>query len=163
MSYSTTVKTTRDGTIVLTDGSANTLTVAYEGEGSFSYDGSAETAARVPIYDRGVVVGVRKGADEPFKTVSFNVDLRTLTDDTAGSVIDFIMKTNAYSANTSTSSNSDFYTINVEYQIDGGSDDHNYKITCTDAVGSYTFQEGYPSTISLTFEIFGTITRAHYS
>ena len=101
MAYSTTVKTIRDGTIVLTLGDGTTLTVAYEGEGSFSYDGSAETAARVPIYDRGVVVGVRKGADEPFKTVSFNVDLRTLTDDTAGSVIDFIMKTNAYSANTS--------------------------------------------------------------
>ena len=165
MAYSTTVKTTRDGSILLTDGSGNNLAVAYEGEGSFNYDGSAETAARVPIYDRGVVVGVRKGADEPFKTVSFNVDLRSLTDDTAGSIIDFIKKTNAYAANTSTSANSDFYTINVEYSIEATTlgDDHDYKITLADCVPSYSFTEGYPSTISLSFEVFGTVTRAHYT
>ena len=165
MGYSTSVKTVRDGKITLQSGGGSpvTLEVAYEGEGNFSYDGNGETAARLPIYDRGVVVGVRKQADEAFRSVTFQVDLRTLTDDTAGSVIDFINKTNAYSANESTSTNSDFYTINVIYEISAVTslgDDHDYKITMTDCCGLYSITEGYPTTISLTFESYGTTTRA---
>lgn len=161
MPYSTTVKTKRDGKITLSDGTGVpiTLEVAYEGEGSFS--SGEERSERIPIYDRGTVVGVRRGNDAPFQTATFEFNLRALTDDTHGSVIDFIMFTNTYSTNTSTSNNSDFKTVDVEYFIEGTAlgDDHDYKYTMTQCVGFYTFTEGTPSTVSITFECYGTVSR----
>ncbi len=96
MPYSTTVKTKRDGKITLSDGTGTpiTLEVAYEGEGSFS--SGEERSERIPIYDRGTVVGVRRGNDAPFQTATFEFNLRALTDDTHGSVIDFIIFKNKY-------------------------------------------------------------------
>ena len=163
MPYSTTVKTKRDGTIQLRDGTGTpiTLEVAYEGEGNFS--SGEERSERVPIFDRGVVTGVRRGNDAPFQTATFDFNLRALSDDNSGSVLDFIMFTGSYVGNVSTSTNSDFKTISVVYTIDGTAlgDDHDYTYTMTNCVGFYTFSEGSPSTCTVTFECYGTATRAH--
>ena len=59
-------KTVRDGKITLKDGAANTLIIAYEGEGNFSFDGAGEKASRLTLMDRGTIVGCRKENDHDF-------------------------------------------------------------------------------------------------
>lgn len=165
MSYSTIVKTSRDGTIKLTDNGGTSLTVAFEGEGNFSYDGD-RLADRLPIYDRGQVVGVRKGNDPAFITASFDINLRQLaSDQTNGSVIDFINKTNAYSGLVSTSTTSDFFTCTLEYSIEGTDvgDLQDSKVVMSEVVLSYSVSEGMPSTVTITAECYGTVSRTYYT
>jgi hypothetical protein len=164
MSYSTVVKTVRDGKITISDNGGTSLEVAYEGEGNFSFDGE-KLAARVAIFDRGTVVGVRKGADPEFITASFDVNLRMLSSGHTGSVLDFINKTNAYAGLVSTSSDSDFFTVNLTYEIEGTAlgDATDSKVTLTNCVATYSVQEATPSTATLTFECFGTVTRESYT
>ena len=119
MAYSTAPKVRRDGKITLKDGTTPTpvsLEVAYE-EGNFSFDQTKSD--RIVIRDRGTIVSVRKGDDQPI-TGSFTIYMRQFTSASAGSVLDFINKTNSYSSNASVSSTvaTDEYAINIEFDRD---------------------------------------------
>ena len=77
MAYSTAPKVRRDGKITLKDGTtpvAVSLEVAYE-EGNFSFDQTKSD--RIVIRDRGTIVSVRKGDDQPI-TGSFTIYMRQI-------------------------------------------------------------------------------------
>tara|TARA_Y100001973_G_C5205094_1_gene340937 strand:+ start:4400 stop:4900 length:501 start_codon:yes stop_codon:yes gene_type:complete len=161
MAYSTIPKVKKDGTIILTDGSANSLTVAYE-EGNFSFDFPLEDA--IVIRDRGTISCVRKGDNQPI-TGTFSFYFRDFTDSEVGGVRDFITKQNAYSANTSTGTAGspyvEHYCISIKYEIDSSLDGHsstNSAATLAKCTCSFSFSEGDPSAFSISFTAYGGVT-----
>lgn len=164
MAYSTAPKVRRDGKITLKDGTTPTavsLEVAYE-EGNFSFDQTKSD--RIVIRDRGTIVSVRKGDDQPI-TGSFTIYMRQFTSASAGSVLDFINKTNSYSSNVSVSSTvaTDEYAINIEFEVDGdavGDDDGDTTATFDTCICVASFSEGDPNQINVSFECYNGITYA---
>lgn len=164
MAYSTAPKVRRDGKITLKDGTTPTavsLEVAYE-EGNFSFDQTKSD--RIVIRDRGTIVSVRKGDDQPI-TGSFTIYMRQFTSASAGSVLDFINKTGSYSANQSVSSTvaTDEYAINIEFEVDGdavGDTDGDTTATFDTCICLASFSEGDPNQITVSFECYNGITYA---
>jgi hypothetical protein len=164
MAYSTAPKVRRDGKITLKDGTTPTavsLDVAYE-EGNFSFDQTKSD--RIVIRDRGTIVSVRKGDDQPI-TGSFTIYMRQFTSASAGSVLDFINKTNSYSSNVSVSSTvaTDEYAINIEFEVDGdavGDTDGDTTATFDTCICVASFSEGDPNQINVSFECYNGITYA---
>lgn len=163
MAYSTAPKVRRDGKITLKDGTGTpvTLEVAYE-EGNFSFDQTKSD--RIVIRDRGTIVSVRKGDDQPI-TGSFTIYMRQFTSASAGSVLDFINKTNAYSSNQSVSSTvaTDEYAINIVFEVDGdavGDTDGDTTATFDTCICLASFSEGDPNQITISFECYNGIVYA---
>lgn len=163
MAYSTAPKVRRDGKITLKDGTGIpvTLEVAYE-EGNFSFDQTKSD--RIVIRDRGTIVSVRKGDDQPI-TGSFTIYMRQFTSASAGSVLDFINKTNAYSSNQSVSSTvaTDEYAINIVFEVDGdavGDTDGDTTATFDTCICLASFSEGDPNQITVSFECYNGIVYA---
>jgi len=163
MAYSTAPKVRRDGKITLKDGTGTpvTLEVAYE-EGNFSFDQTKSD--RIVIRDRGTIVSVRKGDDQPI-TGSFTIYMRQFTSASAGSVLDFINKTNAYSSNQSVSSTvaTDEYAINIVFEVDGdavGDTDGDTTATFDTCICLASFSEGDPNQITVSFECYNGIVYA---
>ena len=164
MAYSTAPKVRRDGKITLKDGTTPTavsLEVAYE-EGNFSFDQTKSD--RIVIRDRGTIVSVRKGDDQPI-TGSFTIYMRQFTSASAGSVLDFINKTGSYSSNVSASSSvaTDEYAINIEFEVDGdavGDTDGDTTATFDTCICLASFSEGDPNQITVSFECYNGITYA---
>jgi len=163
MAYSTAPKVRRDGKITLKDGTGVpvTLEVAYE-EGNFSFDQTKSD--RIVIRDRGTIVSVRKGDDQPI-TGSFTIYMRQFTSSSAGSVLDFINKTGSYSSNQSVSSTvaTDEYAINIEFEVDGdavGDTDGDTTATFDTCICLASFSEGDPNQITVSFECYNGITYA---
>ena len=164
MAYSTIVKTKRDGVLTLKDGTGTpvTLEISYE-EGNVTFD--TPKAAQSVIRDRGAIVNVRKGDDEPSATGSFSAYFRQFTDASeAGDILDFINKTGNYSSNVSTGSTGtpyvEFYCIDIEYICDsslsGDADDH--IATLSKCVCTASFTEGDPSSFTINFTCYGGVT-----
>ena len=164
MAYSSAPKVRRDGKITLKDGTTPTavsLVVDYE-EGNFSFD--QVKSDRIVIRDRGTIKSVRRGDDQPL-TGSFTIYMRQFTSATAGSVLDFINKTNSYSGNASASTTvaTDEYTINIEFEVDGdavGDDDGDTTATFNTCICQASFAEGDPNQITVNFECYNGVTYA---
>lgn len=162
MAYSTAPKVRRDGVIKLKDGTSPTpvsLTVDYE-EGNFAFEQTKSD--RTVIRDRGTIVSVRRGDDQPI-TGSFTIYMRQFTSSSAGSVLDFINKTGSYSANVSASSSvaTDEYAINIVFEVDGdavGDTDGDTLATFDTCICTASFSEGDPNTITVSFECFNGVT-----
>ena len=161
MAYSTAPKVRRDGIIKLADGTGTpvTLVVDYE-EGNFSFDQTK--ADRIVIRDRGTIKSVRKGDDQPI-TGSFTIYMRQFTSSSVGSVLDFINRTNAYSANISVSStvSTDEYAINIIFEVDGdavGDSDGDTLATFDTCICVASFSEGDPNQITVSFECYNGVT-----
>jgi hypothetical protein len=162
MAYSTAPKVRRDGVIKLKDGTSPTpvsLTVDYE-EGNFAFEQTKSD--RTVIRDRGTIVSVRRGDDQPI-TGSFTIYMRQFTSASAGSVLDFINKTGSYSANVSASSSvaTDEYAINIVFEVDGdavGDTDGDTLATFDTCICTASFSEGDPNTITVSFECFNGVT-----
>ena len=112
----------------------------------------------------GTIVTVRKGDDQPAATGSFSAYMREFADQTnAGSILDFINKTNNYSGNTTATSSGIFveeYAIHIEYQVDGTGfgDDANHKATLNTCIATVSFTEGDPSMFNISFTCYGPVT-----
>lgn len=158
MAESTVVGVPRDGTIVLTNGDAASYTVAYE-NGDFSY--SEDRAERVVIYDRGTVVGLRS-ANDAIPSFSFTVHFREFMNAADATILDFVYKTNNQSGATSTGGTGfEPFLVDVEFGADmSGLSGSNTKVTMTKCLITASFSEGSPDSISLSGEVYGTITRA---
>jgi len=166
MAYSTTPKVRRDGQIQLLDhGGSNTLIIAYE-EGAFSFDQTKPD--RIVIRDRSSIATVRRGDEQPI-TGSFSFYMRQFTSSTAGSALDFINKTGAYSGNTSSASTGqpfvEEYAIDIKITVDGtglGDDaaDDVHTATFARCVATASFSEGDPNQFNISFECFGGVTYA---
>lgn len=166
MAYSTVPKVRRDGTIKLIDGAgvANTLTIAYE-EGNLTFDVSK--ADQTVIRDRSTIVTVRKGDEQPAATGSFSAFMREFADQTnAGSIVDFINKTNHYSGNQSSGTTGtpfiEEYCIDIEYTVEGTdfNDDLDHKATLSKCICTVSFTEGDPSSFAISFTCYGGVTFA---
>jgi hypothetical protein len=161
MAFSTVPKVRRDGKITLKDGGSASLEVAYE-EGNLTFE--ITKSDQTVIRDRGVITTVRKGDDQPAATGSFSAYMREFADQTnAGSIIDFINKTNAYSGNTSATSSGVYveeYSINIEFDVEGTDfgDDGDHKAVLTQCICTVSFTEGDPSMFNLSFTCYGGVT-----
>ena len=165
MAYSTVPKMRRDGKIVLLDSTTPTpvsLEVAFE-EGTLAF--TPTKPAQVIIRDRHAITNVRRGDEEPIASGSFSLFLREFTDSVqAGSVLDFVNKTGFYSSNISTGASGspqiEEYCIDIQYTVDGLSlgDDSDHTATLTKCICDIAFSEGDPSTLTINFVSFGTVT-----
>lgn len=160
MAFSTVPKVRRDGTITLKDGGSASLEISYEAADlTFEVTKSDQTIIR----DRSVIVTVRKGDDQPAATGSFSAYFREFADQTnAGSILDFINKTNNYSGNTSATSTDVYveeYCINIEYDVAGTTfgDDANHRATLTQCIATVSFTEGDPSAFNISFTCYGGV------
>tara|TARA_R110000824_G_scaffold88655_4_gene217900 strand:- start:93 stop:560 length:468 start_codon:yes stop_codon:yes gene_type:complete len=149
----------RDGTLTVTSGGGSpvTYTVAYE-DGDLSF--SKDKDARIVIRDRGNIVGVRKG-ESPVLSGSFTVHQRDFTDGTALTLVDMLDKTGAASGHTSTGSGAyENFMVDIKIQIEGTAhgDSADGSATFSKCVATWSFSEGQPNKISVSFECFGGIT-----
>jgi len=159
MAASVVPKIMRDGVITILDGAASpaSYTVSYE-DGDFSF--GKDKDARIVVRDRGNIVGVRKG-DSPVISGSFTVHQRDFTDGTSLTLVDMLDKTGAASSHTSTGSGA-FENFMVDFKLTIEGDDHGDSAdgtaTFSKCVASWSFTEGQPNKISVSFECFGGIT-----
>lgn len=169
MAYSTIPKIRRDGTITLKDGTSSTvsLVVSYE-EGAMSFD-LAKPADQTIIRDRGTIVTVRKGDDQPSATGSFTAYMRQFTSSSAGSILDFINKAGAYASNESVARYDkgrtpvlEEYAIDIEYDVEGTDfgDDNDHKATIKSCICTASFSEGDPNQFTINFTAYGGVTFA---
>lgn len=160
MAFSTVPKVRRDGKITLKDGGTASLEIAYE-EGNLTFE--VTKADQTVIRDRGVITTVRKGDDQAAATGSFSAYMREFADQTnAGSILDFINKTNNYSGNTSATSSDVYveeYSINIEYDVEGTdfNDDLDHKATLTQCICTVSFTEGDPNMFNISFTCYGGV------
>lgn len=164
MPASQVIKHWRDGTIVLTDGAAHSLTVPFS-MGDFKLSGLSADMFDVKVYKvRGVKQTVRKGESvEP--TGSFSCSVADFSDAANSTVHDFCRKANLYSGNTSTMSASstppgDIYAVQIVWNIEGTDmgDPADHSVTCTHCQVTMDLNEGEPDTISFNFTVYGTVT-----
>lgn len=158
MAASVVPKIMRDGTITVISGGGSpvTYTVAYE-DGDFSF--SKDKDARIVIRDRGTIVGVRKG-ESPVISGSFTVHQRELTDANALSLVDMLDKTGAASGHTSTGSGAyEDFMVDLKLTIEGTlhGDTHDGSATFSKCIATWSFSEGAPNKVSVSFECFGGI------
>ena len=154
MAVSTVIKHFSDGSITLSDGTGTPveLTVPFS-EGDFSVSGIQESQKAVSVYQsRGVLHSLRLG-EKTFITGSFSAMLADVSDASAGNLLDFIRKTNAYSGNTSTVSSGDCYAIKITLSIEGTDlgDSADHTIVLDDCTCSADVSEGEPDSISISF------------
>lgn len=154
MAVSTVIKHFTDGTIELADGTGTpvTLTVPFS-QGDFSLSGVQESQKAVNVYQsRGTLHSLRLG-EKTFVTGSFSAMLADVSDSSAGNLLDFVRKSNAYSGNASTSSNGDVYTIKITLTIEGTDlgDSADHTIVLDDCACTADVSEGEPNSISISF------------
>ena len=154
MAVSTVIKHFTDGTVTLADGTGTpvTLTVPFS-QGDFSLSGVQESQKAVNVYQsRGVLHSVRLG-EKAFVTGSFSAMLADVSDSSAGNLLDFVRKTNAYSANASTLSSGDAYLIKITLEIEGTDlgDSADHTIVVDECACTADVSEGEPNSISISF------------
>jgi hypothetical protein len=164
MAASSLVKTKRDGTITIIDGTSptpNEYTVSFE-VGDFSY--SEEKADRTVIRDRGAIVGLRAG-DDPVITASFSVHLRDLHNTTADVLLDFLYNRGYASSTTSVASTGgtgfEQYLVNIKFTIDANSVDSGeavQSVTFAKCLCVYSLSEGDPDSLEISAECYGGLT-----
>jgi len=164
MAASSLVKTKRDGTITIIDGTSptpNEYTVSFE-VGDFSY--SEEKADRTVIRDRGAIVGLRAG-DDPVITASFSVHLRDLHNTTADVLLDFLYNRGYASSTTSVASTGgtgfEQYLVNIKFTIDANSVDAGeavQSVTFAKCLCVYSLSEGDPDSLEISAECYGGLT-----
>ena len=154
MAESTVVKVRRDGTITLKDGGANTYVVAYE-NGDLSFDGGSK-ADRIVIRDRGTIAGLRKG-DDPVPSLSFTVMMRGFTDQSAGSLIDFLDNSGPVTLTSTGGTGYEQFLIDIQFDVEGTAhgDSNDHRATAAKCLCTWSFSEGDPATISVSAEIYG--------
>ena len=158
MAESTVVGVPRDGEITISNGSGGAYVTSYE-NGDFSY--SEDRAERVIIYDRGSVAGLRSGNDA-IPSFSFTVHFREFMNAAADTILDFVYQTNNSSGATSAGGTGfEPFLVDVVFKADMAAlSGSNTKVTMTKCLITASFSEGSPDSISLSGEVYGTITRA---
>lgn len=147
-----------DGSLVLTDGAANSLTVPLC-NGDISASGLQEDQKQVNVYEaRGVLTGLRKGAPQ-YPEISFTAQLADVSDGSDTTLIDFALRQNSYSGNTSTTTaKGDVYTLDATLTIEGTDfgDSADHTLTWADVHLVLEISEGEPNTISVTGTVYGS-------
>lgn len=150
-------KTFRNGKVEAIDALGLSYEYSYE-DGDFSF--GAEQAARTVVYDRGVIVGLRK-ANDPVLTASFTVDMRQFAGADANAV-DVIERTGAWVAATSTGGpNFEFFVCGYKFTVQGVTygEAANHVLTLSKVFAVWDFKEGDRNKIVVKLEIYGGYTR----
>ena len=159
MAEAVTVKNFRDGTITIVRG-ASTYVIAYEaGDLQLTpprYDVSV-------VYDRGEIAGLRKTTKQP-GSFSFTAHFRSIADAGSVTLVDMIEKTGA-AAGYSTTGATGYEPDLADLLWTVESTDHeaaieDSTITATSCRYLWDVAEGDPTSINITGEIYGTVTRA---
>lgn len=161
MAISTVVKSYRDGTIVLSDGTGTPLTVTVQFEnGDLSLSGTNQGNYEHTKYlDRGELGSIRK-TNRMFPTGSFTCQMTDLSDATDRLIWDIVNKTGSFASAVSTlGANADLYTLKIVLTVEGTQfgDSADHVLTMNDARCSIDFAEGDPNSFTINFEVLGTI------
>lgn len=144
MSLSTTVKTTGDGSLILSDGTGTPLTLAVRfSNGDVNVGGLTNSLRDVTtIVARQKTIGLRKGAPV-YPTIAFSCYLTDLGEATSGTILNWEGKTSPYASRIKTHSIGDLDTYNVKLTIEGTDhgDAADQSINCKDVHGTWTFTE----------------------
>ena len=167
MAHSTTVKNFRDGSLTITDGAGSPAshTVQYEA-GDFSISGlTSETSAKqyefATYMDRGDLASIRH-TTQTFLTGSFTMHFVDLSDAGYSTAMDLMLKRGSHSSAVSTlGASAEVYAVKLALTVEGS--DHgdaggDHSITLDDCVCSVDVAEGDPSSISVSFTCYGTVT-----
>ena len=136
-----------------------TLAVAFT-QGDLSVDNLMQGSRGVQAYQtRGALHSVRLTTVE-FPTVSFSAMLTDLSDATDQTLVDFVLKQNSFSGNTSTLTGSDVYAIKVTLTIEGTDlgDAADHTIVMDDVHFTLAIAEGEPDTVTLSGTVYGAVT-----
>jgi hypothetical protein len=153
-------KTFRNGKVTKKDASGLTFEFSYE-DGDFSFGG--ERAARTVVYDRGEIVGVRKG-NNPVLTASFTVDMRQFASGTPSAPgadanpIDVIEWSGAWASAVSTGgANFEFSVGTYEFVSQGVNygESADHTLTLYKVLETWDFKEGDRNKITIKLEIYG--------
>lgn len=155
------VKSDLEGSITLTDGNSNTMTLAFD-NGDFSGGPFKEVLNEHVKYERrGKFTSVGLGA-RIYPTFSFTAMVHQFTDATADVLADFVLRNGKFASNQSTfGANHRVYAMDVKMDIEATDFGHSADMTFTlhDCVVTIdSFGEGRPSTISISGEVLGEVT-----
>jgi hypothetical protein len=152
-------KTFRNGKVTKKDASGRSFEFSYE-DGDFSF--GADKAARTVVYDRGEIVGLRKGND-PVLSGSFTVDMRQFSDPTADNPIDVIEWSGSWASAVSTGGpNFEFNVGTYEFRVQGVAlgEAADHVLNCYKVFETWDFKEGDRNKITVKLEIYGGYSRA---
>ena len=158
---STVTKTFRNGNLNLSDGTG--VPLSYDGsyeDGDFAAD--LEKAARTVVYDRGVIVGLRKGLD-PVQSFTITVDMRQFTNAAQATIVDVIEQTGAWAGAISVAStNYEFFLVKAVFTVSGTAfgDTADHVMTMNNVLLTWSFKEGDRNKIVIKGEVYGAITRS---
>jgi hypothetical protein len=166
MPISSVVKNFRDGTILINDGTTPTplaLTVQYE-NGDFSLSGSNYSSTgsvdHTKYLDRGELASVRR-TSRTFPTGSFSAMLTDISDASNNTLWDAVNRSGSFAAAVSTlGANADLYTLKITLTIEGTNfgDAADHVLIMNDCRCSIDVAEGDPDSVTLNFEVLGSIT-----
>jgi hypothetical protein len=154
------VKSDLEGTITLTDGAANTMTLAFD-NGDLSVGPLADTLNEALQYERrGRFKSAGLGA-RLYPAGSFTAMVHQFTDATADVLSDFILKRGKFSGNQSTyGATHPVYAIDLKFDLEGSSfGGVDSTVTFADCRCQIdTLGEGRPTTFSISFTSTGAVT-----
>jgi hypothetical protein len=151
---STILKTKRDGTLTISDGSGKSLVVKYE-NGSFALN--VPKAALISTLDRGELgdpPSLRKGDDQPMSG-TFTAYLRDVSDDTYITLEEICLDTGYYDTTwvSTLGVGAEVKTLTLQWDIagiiHGDPTDHRVILPFLHLTGSLT--EGDPSTLAMAY------------
>ncbi len=163
MALSTILKHLYDGSLTLSDGTGAAVTLAVPFDvGDVSVEGLQQTQREVTAYETRGVLNTVRHTKRSYPSGSFSVQLPEYMNSSAGNVVDFLMKTNGYSANVSTLVPTEVYAVDVILTTEGTDqgDAKDHVITMTDCACVASIAEGEPNTVNVSFTCYGTVTRS---
>lgn len=162
MALSNIIKNMRDGTLIIADGTSGTplqINVSFD-NGDFSISGLKAKLAETTAYEtRGQLRSLRH-TTRVYPTGSFSCMMAEFSEATTGTVADAILKNGAFAAAVSTKGpDADVYCVSLSFIVDGTSHgESDSTMTLNDCECSIDFSEGDPSSFTISYTVYGSIT-----
>jgi len=161
MAISSVVKNFRDGTILIEDGTGVPIDITVQFEnGDFSLSGLNGFKEVTTYMDRGDLGSVRH-TTQSFPTGSFSAHLTDISDGTDNTLIDAARKQGSFASAVSTlGADAEVMTYKVTWTVEGTDhgDTADHTIVCDDCYLSIDVSEGDPSSMSMSFTVYGAVT-----
>lgn len=151
-----------DGLVVLKSAAGAISATMQYSNGDFGTSDLGAALREVTHYEaRGVITGVRYTTVKP-PTFTFTCQATSFTNATAGLALDAVRKTGAFSAAVSTlGANAEVHAVDCVFTVEGsnfgGADS---TLTATNCVGTASYTEGDPNSVSVSLTCYGTVTLA---
>lgn len=161
MAASEVIKHLYDGSLKLKDGTGTPVELVVPfSVGDLKADNLKQTQRNTAKYEtRGVLRSVRH-TSRVYPSGSFTAYIADYSDATSQTVIDFLKKQGAYSANVSTlGATAEVYTLDVVLTVEGTDlgDAADHTMTMEDCECTFSLVEGEPNAITVNFEVLGAV------